>query len=68
MKKSPQFLPRIKVYLLQGKALTPQIALKLWKCYRLASYINRLRNMGFNIVTDIVYNKNGTSYAKYSIK
>lgn len=65
MTKTPQFKPRIKVFLLQGKVLTPMIALKRWKCFRLAVYIDRLRKDGFRIETTMKYNKNGTQYAEY---
>lgn len=65
MKTTPQFKPRIKIWLLQGKTLTPAIALKKWKCFRLAVYIRRLRQDGFKIETTIKYNKNGTQYAEY---
>lgn len=67
-RKSPQYLPRIKNYLLPpGRTLTPMKALKLWNCMRLAIYINRLRKMGYNIKTEMVYLKNGKQYAKYSM-
>lgn len=64
-KKSPQHLPRIKVWLLQGKVLTPRIAFARWNCWRLAVYIHRLRKQGFNIQTTIKYNSNGTQHAEY---
>lgn len=67
-RKSPQYLPRIKNYLLPpGRTLTPMKAFRLWKCMRLAVYINRLRDRGYRIKTEIVYTKQGTSYAKYSM-
>jgi hypothetical protein len=67
-RKSPQYLPRIKNYLLPpGRTLTPMKALKLWGCSRLAVYINRLRKMGYKIKTEMVYLKNGKQYAKYSM-
>lgn len=62
---SPQYKARIKVWLLQGKKLTPMIAWSRWKCTRLAVYIHRLRKDGFRIESTIKYNKNGTQYSEY---
>jgi len=66
-RKSPQFKPRIKVWLLRGRTLTQQKAITLWKCYRLSVYIRRLRQDGMKIKTEMVYNKDGTQYGKYSL-
>lgn len=67
-RKSPQYLPRIKNYLLPpGRTLTPMKALKLWGCFRLSVYICRLRKMGYKIKTEMVYLKNGKQHAKYSM-
>lgn len=63
-KQTPQYKPRIKVFLLQGKVLTPMIALKRWGCFRLAVYIQRLRKDGFKITTTMKYHK-GKQYAEY---
>lgn len=66
MANSPQYKPRIKVWLLQGKALTPMIALKKWGCFRLAVYIHRLRKEGFRIEGKIKYDKKkGVQYSEY---
>lgn len=67
-RKSPQFLPRIKNYLLPpGRTLTPKKAVALWDCWRLSVYICRLRKRGYKIKTEIIRTKRGTSYAKYSM-
>lgn len=63
--KTPQYLPRIKVWLLKGKSLTDKIARREWGCTRLAAYIYRLRIAGMKISTKIIYNRNGTQYARY---
>lgn len=69
MRTSPQYLPRIKNYLLPpGRTLTPAKARALWKCDRLAPYICRLRKLGYKIITEMIYNKDGTQHAKYFIK
>lgn len=67
MTKTPQFKPRIKVFLLKGKVLTPMIALKRWGCFRLAVYIRRLRQEGMTIHTEIVKTKDGKQHAKYTL-
>lgn len=64
-KISPQYLPRIKAWLLQGRVLTPMIALKRWGCFRLAVYIHRLRKQGFRIDSKIKYNNDGTQHSEY---
>ena len=64
---SPQFKAHFKIALLQGKKITPMSALKTWGCFRAAVYINRLRNDGMDIITDIIRNPDGTSYAVYSL-
>lgn len=66
MKKNRNYKARLKTRLLMGQSVTPMQALQWWSCLRLAVYVNRLKNEGMKIKTDIVY-KNGTSYAKYSL-
>jgi hypothetical protein len=48
-----QHKPRVKVWLLLGQKVTPKKAWERIGCYRLASVINRLRNEGMNIITDM---------------
>jgi hypothetical protein len=55
---------KILDYLKLGKSITPLEALTSFKCFRLASRINEINNMGYNVVKDMV--KDGeTTYAKY---
>lgn len=67
MATTPQFKPRIKIWLLQGKVLTPMIALQRWGCFRLAVYVNRLRKEGLKIKTTMKYTKDGRQYAEYKV-
>ena len=41
-------------YLLEGKTLTPQLAIKLWAYYRLADGVHRLRKKGCNVSVTLV--------------
>lgn len=62
--RNNQFKARIKTYLLLGKKLTPMIALKRFGCFRLAVYIQRLRDEGMNIETERLGKQR---YASYSL-
>lgn len=57
-----QHKPRIKVWLLLGRKVTPKMAWTQIGCYRLSSVINRLRNEGMKIETDM-----SKGYATYSL-
>lgn len=62
-----QVLPKLKVWLLEGKTITQNQALKLWRTSRLAVYIFRLRkDYGMKINTEIKYSGND-QYACYSL-
>ena len=65
--KNKQAQARIKVWLLLGKAITPLIALKRFRCFRLSSVIHRLRRSGLNIDTYIVNAGTDNSYARYTL-
>lgn len=54
----------IKNHLLKGKRLTGLQALQKFGTIRLSSYINRLRNDGYNIQTDMITRGNKT-FASY---
>lgn len=55
---------RIFEHLKKGGTLTPLEALDRFGCFRLASRINDIRNLGFNIVTDNV-TRNKKRFASY---
>lgn len=65
--KNRNYKARLKARLLKGDTITPMIALKDWGCFRLSVYVNRLRNDGYKIKTEIVRTHDGTQYAKYSL-
>lgn len=68
MKKQKQVKARLKTYLLMGKSITQAQALKRWKTSRLAVFINRLRNDGMEIDTEMVTDKRtGDVYGKYKL-
>ena len=52
-------------YLKKHRTLTAMEALAKFKCFRLASRINDLRNYGYIIRTHMIYESNGKRYAKY---
>jgi biotin operon repressor len=54
----------LKNYLLSGKSITGLQALKRWGTIRLAVYIQRLRNDGYKIKTEMVTEK-GKTFARY---
>ena len=56
----------IKKHLLLGRSITQQLAIKLFKHYRLAVVIERLRKKDFNIKTDMIECE-GCNYAKYTL-
>lgn len=58
----------VKSHLLSGLSITQDQALnnpKFNKCWRLSVIINRLRNEGLNINTELVQNGNGSKHARY---
>ena len=56
-------------HLKNGRTLTPQVALRLYGHMRLASCINRLRNEGFDIKTNIRYGLfHRDQYDEYSME
>ncbi len=56
----------LRNYLLQGKSITGLQALNRWGTIRLAVYVQRLRDEGYNVKKEMVKEKNKT-YAKYFI-
>lgn len=57
----------IKKHLQRGWSLTPYQAWTKYSCYRLSSIINRLRNRGMNIRTEIQFAGKSYSYARYKV-
>ncbi len=54
-------------YLQDGKTLTPLQALTLFDCLRLAGRVGELRDLGYDIKTDIIQLPNGKRIAEYRL-
>lgn len=68
MTKQKQVKARLKTRLLMGKTITQNQALSLWRTSRLAVFVNRLRNEGMDIHTEMVTDKRtGDVYGKYKL-
>lgn len=63
--KRPDHQAKVKRWLLKGRKLSSDMAWKMWRCTRLASCINRLRDDGYNIETEMKRSKANTFYAVY---
>ena len=59
-------ISRVKRHLVEGKSITPMDALNLFGAFRLSHIIYFLRNEGYNIKTDLIYD-GIRRYAKYSL-
>lgn len=66
MKKKTQ-LEKVKEYLIQGNPITPIDALAMFVCFRLSDIIFRLKKEGFQFHTELIKNKYGNYFAKYSL-
>mgnify|MGYP003424192936 CR=1 FL=1 len=66
MKKKTQ-LENVKEYLMQGNPITPIDALAMFGCFRLSDIIFRLKKEGFQFHTELIKNKYGNYFAKYSL-
>ena len=62
-------LDQILEHLKQGKSITPIVALELFSCFRLSAVILKLRNAGYDIVTQRVRNSKHTgTHARYEYR
>ena len=60
---------KIKQHLESGQPITPIDALERYGCFRLAAIIHTLRHEdGMNIEKELIKNKFGTKYGKYTLK
>lgn len=60
-------LPRLKIWLLQGKEITHNQAQKLWGTNRLSEFIRRLKvDHGMNIITERRI-ENGSMFGVYRL-
>jgi len=59
---------KVREHLQSGQSITPIDALERYGCFRLAAIIHALKNdYGMNIETELVKNKYGTKYGKYTM-
>jgi hypothetical protein len=52
---------------MQGNPITPIDALAMFGCFRLSDIIFRLKKEGFQFHTELIKNKYGNYFAKYSL-
>lgn len=67
MKEKDSQCKRILSYLKEGNGITPIDALNLFGCFRLGARIADIKNMGYNIVTEMVVVGDGKRVAKYHL-
>ena len=59
---------KIRAHLQSGQSITPIDALERYGCFRLAAIIHTLKNdYGMDIKTELIKNKYGTKYGKYTL-
>ena len=59
---------KVKEHLNSGQSITPIEALERYGCFRLAAIIHTLKHQnGMNIKTEMIKNKFGTKYGKYTM-
>jgi len=61
-------MKEILIDLLKGRKLTAMDALKRYQCFRLASRIKEIRQLGFDVITERVTLANGKRVAKYRLE
>jgi hypothetical protein len=60
---------QVLAHLQQGKTVSQAEAINLFNCYRLSAVINRLRNVGHQIITHQEPNQNRDGYhARYELR
>lgn len=60
---------KVRAHLQSGQSITPIDALERYGCFRLAAIIHTLKNdYGMDIKTELIKNKYGTKYGKYTLK
>ncbi|WP_326519015.1 helix-turn-helix domain-containing protein [Acinetobacter sp. CAAS 2-6] len=66
MKSNQHQYQQVLTHLKQGQTISQAEAIELFGCYRLSAIINRLRNLGYYIVTHHEPNKtNKGNHARY---
>ena len=67
MKEKDSQCKRILDYLKEGNGITPIDALNLFGCFRLGARIADIKNMGYDIITEMVVVGDGKRVAKYHL-
>lgn len=61
-------LKQVLAYLKQDKTISQAEAIDMFNCYRLSAIIQRLRNMGYPVITHRELNKISTgTHARYEL-
>lgn len=55
-------------YLKQGNSITALEALKSFQCMRLASRVNDIKNMGYEVISSMIEIPSGKKVASYRLK
>ena len=61
-------MQKVLHHLNSGKSITPLEALGLYGSFRLAAVVHALKKKGYDIITDIKVDMNGSRYGQYSLK
>lgn len=57
----------LKEHLRSGKSITQLEAIGLYSLFRLAARVHELKKQGWNIVTNVKRDANGSEYAEYTL-
>jgi hypothetical protein len=60
-------MQKVLHHLNSGKSITPLEALGLYGSFRLAAVVHSLKKRGYDIITNIKVDMNGSRYAEYSL-
>lgn len=60
-------MQKVLHHLNSGKSITPLEALGLYGSFRLAAVVHSLKKRGYDIITNIKTDMNGSKYAEYSL-
>ena len=63
----PSKTQKVLHHLKSGKSISPLEALGLYGSFRLAAVVHSLKKRGYDIITDIKTDMNGSRYAQYTM-
>lgn len=67
MSKNTSKIDYLKAHLKSGKSITQLEAIGLYSMFRLAARVHELKQQGWNIVTTLKLDSNGSQYAEYKL-